>query len=155
MTTLVIWCSAYVTYLIFAGTLSADELGVAAVLASLSALWAYALRENSRRRFSAAWADIPPVLKALGGLYPAAARTGAVLLRTVARGGSPGRARPRRFRFGPADEARERGRRALAVLCASLAPDRFVVNVERGRSEALLHAVTGRTDRPPDPEWLE
>lgn len=152
MSSVVIWLVAFGTYLLFAGTISADELVTGTVLASLATLWAYVVRQNTHRRFSAAREQIRPVLRAVAGVVPATMRTSAVLLEAVTRGSSPGRTMRCRFRFGFSEDPRARSRRALAVLCASLTPDRFVVIVERARSEALIHTIGSR--REPDPEWL-
>jgi hypothetical protein len=138
MTRIAIWCFACVIYLVFAGSLGTHELVVAAVLATLSTLWARAIRENSRRQFSAAREQVAPLLRAIGDLFPATLRSGAALLKAAARSGSPGRALSCRFHFGLDDEPRQRSRRAFSVLCASLAPNRFVINIERGRAEAII-----------------
>lgn len=143
------------SYLLFAGTLSASELLTGFVVATLAALWAHVIHATSLLRFSPAREQIAPVLRALAALFPATVRTGAVLGKVVAIcGGSPGRAIRSRFQFGFGEDPGQRTRLALVVLCtSSLAPNRVVVDVERGRGEALMHTV----DRPgdePDPEWL-
>jgi hypothetical protein len=154
MATFVIWCLAFGAYLLFAGTLSLDELITGAVLATLAAAWARTISACSWQRFAAAREQIMPVVRALGGVFPATLRTFAILLAVVVRGSSPGRAMATRFSFGLAEDPRQRSRRAIAVLCASLAPDRFVVNVERARAEALIHGIEPG-GRELDPGWLE
>ncbi len=154
MNSIVMWCVAFGSYLLFAGTISFSELLTGVGLATLAVLFAHVVRENSRRRFSAAREQIRPLLRAVGDILPATGRTGAVLAAVVVCGGSPGRSMRSRFRFGLAEDPRQRTRRGLAVLCASLAPNRFVVDVERARGEALTHAVD-RSSAEADPEWLQ
>lgn len=154
MATIVIWCVAFGSYLLFAGTISVNEVITGGVVATLAAAWAYLMSDCSRRRFSAHGEQIVPCLRAIGGLGPATVRTAAVLARAALRGGSPGRAGRGPFHFGLDDDPAARSRRALAVLCASLAPDRFVVHLDRRRNDAVMHAVV-HTERQPDPEWLQ
>jgi hypothetical protein len=154
MTTTVVWCLAFGSYLIFAGTISFNELITAALVATLSAAWAYLIAACSRRRFSAHREQIFPVLCAIGSLGPATLRTGAALTHAVLRGGSPGRAVRSPLRFGMCDDRAARSRRAVAVLGASLTPDRFVVHLDHRRSEAVLHTIYS-AERVLDPEWLQ
>lgn len=95
-----------------------------------------------------------PVLRALANLVQATWRTGWLLSKVAIAGGAPGRSRRADFQFDDADDPGERSRRALAVLLASLAPDRFVVVVDRARGHALLHDF-GPHEREPDPRWLQ
>jgi hypothetical protein len=154
MATIVIWCVAFGSYLLFAGTVSFNELVTGAMVATLVTAWAYLISDSARRRFSAHREQIVPTLRALGSLGPASLRTTAVLIGVTLRGGSPGRATRNRLRFGVDDDPAARSRRALAVLGASLAPDRFVVNLDQRRSEAVMHAVAS-AERESDPEWLQ
>ncbi|HEX4149974.1 MAG TPA: hypothetical protein VHY20_13340, partial [Pirellulales bacterium] len=71
-----------------------------------------------------------------------------------ATGGSPGRSARFRFHPGAREDARARTRRAVALLAASFAPDRFVVSLESGRGEALFHHI-GTPRRTPDTQWLQ
>jgi hypothetical protein len=154
MATIVMWCVAFASYLIFAGTTDSDELVTGVVVATLAAGWAYLISDCSRRRFGAHREQIMPVLRAIAGLGPATLRTAAVLTRAGLRGGSPGRAARSPLRFGLEDDPAARSRRALAVLGASLAPDRFVTYLDWRRSEAVMHAID-KAERQSDPEWLQ
>lgn len=153
MATIVLWAAAFAAYLLFAGTVSLHELITASVVASLAGLWSYAAREISSERFVASPTQIPPMLRTLAGLPAATARTGAILIGAAAAGNATGRALRARLDPGARDDPAERSRRALAVLAASLAPPRFVIELDRGRAEAILHAIE-RIDTAPDPEWL-
>lgn len=154
MATIVIWCVAFGSYLLFAGTVSANELITAAAVAALASAWAYLISDCARQRFGAQHEQIVPALRALAGLAPATLRTALVLSRVATHGGTPGRALRNPLRFGVDDDPAARSRRALAVLGASLAPDRFVVHLDRRRSEAVMHAIA-QADRVSDPEWLQ
>jgi hypothetical protein len=154
MTTIVIWCVAFGSYLIFAGTISFNEVSTGAVVAALAAAWAYLISDRSRQRFGARREQVAPALRAVAGLGPATLHTAAILTRAGLHGGSPGRALRSPLRFGLEDDPGARSRRALAVLCASLAPDCFVVHLDHRRSEAVMHAID-RAERESDPEWLQ
>jgi hypothetical protein len=154
MATIVIWCVAFGSYLLFAGTISFNEVITGALAATLAAAWAYLVSSCSRRRFGAHLEQIAPGFRAAASLGPATLRTSAVLARVAVRGGSPGRAARNALRFGVCDDPAARSRRALAVLGASLAPDRFVIHLDHRRSEAIMHAID-RAERESDPEWLQ
>lgn len=154
MSMLLVWCITLATYLLFAGTISRNELVTAGLLAFLAAGWAFLIWRISIEHFATRVQHLPPILRAVRGLVPATARTAFVLLTVIAKLRTPGRAVGTRFRFGESADPVERSRRALAVLCASLAPDRFVVVIERGRAEAILH-VLRQAKTEPDAEWLQ
>ena len=147
------WCAAFGLYLLFAGQLSGDELSVGAALATLAIGWAMILRRCGKGRFAGWRAHWRPILKGLAHLAPATGRSGAVLFRIAALGGSPARASRHAFERGRDDDPRDRARRATAVIVASLAPDSFVVRLAPGRSEVLLHGIVGPA-ADPDPRWL-
>jgi Na+/H+ ion antiporter subunit len=151
---IIIWCLAFGSYLLFAGTVSVTELVTGLALGVFAASWATLIRENSRPRFGAAREQVAPLLSALAALWPATVRTGSVLCKVAVCGGALGRSIRARFKPGSRAQPRQCMRRALAVLCASLAPNRFVVDLERGRGEALLHAIDGSSEQA-DPEWLQ
>lgn len=61
-----------------------------------------------------------------------------------------------RIQRAPDGESRQsvdRARRAVAVLLASCAPDRFVVNVDRRSEKVLIHTLVP-SERELDPQWL-
>jgi hypothetical protein len=152
MSTILIWCALLGLYLLFAGEVSRNELACALVLASAGTAWVHLVRAGAPRRFAVVRA-IAPVGKALARLPVATFFSGGALLDAARRGASAGRARRCRFVHGADDDPQERTRRALAVLSASLAPDRFVVTLARG-DEALLHDL-GAGAALPDERWLQ
>jgi hypothetical protein len=56
------------------------------------------------------------------------------------------------FRTGGIDDPAARTRRAIAVLAASLAPDRFVVRAAALEGRVILHDISDNSR--PDSEWL-
>ncbi|HEY7300715.1 MAG TPA: hypothetical protein VH684_22690 [Xanthobacteraceae bacterium] len=152
MSLILIWCVSFALYLLFAGEVSAHELICAAVLASLLTAWSRLIRSCSQRCFGFTWNAAASVTRAIASLLPATARTGGALVAAICRLQSLGRAHSVGFRHGAEEEAGERTRRAVAVLCASLAPDRFVVSLERGKEALIHHIVSGA--RRPDERWL-
>jgi hypothetical protein len=153
MNTCLVGCLTFAAYLLFAGTVSVNELITAFLLSSFATVWTAIVRHYSRLRFAPRADAFSHFLRALIRLPAGAGRTGRALMRVAVQGGSPGRSQECRFRYGHTD-ARDRTRRALAVIFASLAPDRFVVDIVSDTETALLHDVL-RRGRMPDREWLE
>lgn len=153
MTTFLIWWLAFGSYLLFAGTASLDELATAAVLATLAVTWATAIRVISNERFAASLRQVAPVLRALAGLLPGTMRAGVGLVGAIVGRGLSGRARRSRFAAGSSNHDLDRSRRALAALCGSLAPNRFVIVADRRDSEVHSHELGPRSAEP-DSEWL-
>ncbi|TGE02309.1 hypothetical protein [Methylobacterium nonmethylotrophicum] len=153
-----VWLGTLALYLLLAGGAGLHEAATGAVVAGLLAAWDWRIRARAERRFAVSRAHLAPWGRALAGLVPATLRTGVALARAIPEGGHsgsrhPGHAHRRPFRRGPEDEPGERGRRAGAVLLASLAPDSFVLRADPGRDEVLIHAL-GRESPPADPRWL-
>lgn len=148
-----VWCLSYAAYMLFAGTETADEFITAGVLASFAALWAFLIRRVSRRRFSLTWIGLQQVARSIGHLPVAVVRTAGVLTSAIVRGTSPGRFYEVQFRASQGGAA-ESTRRALAVLCASLAPDSFVVDAEPERNVASIHRIVPG-HHSPDQRWLQ
>lgn len=154
MSTILIWCVTFVMYLLFAGTISTNELVTAVILASLATGWAVLIRASSPRRFAYSREFLPPIARACASLLPATARIGALLFRIAAVGGTPGRSHLTDFHYGRRNDPMQRARRAVAVLLASLAPDRFVIDIDRSRRQVFIHNLS-RRDHAPDSRWLE
>jgi multisubunit Na+/H+ antiporter MnhE subunit len=153
MTAFAIWCLAFAVYLLFAGTVSFNELVTSLLLAGAASLWAYVIRRVSSVRFAASWDGARHFLRALTTIPLAIARTALVFAKVIVKGGEPGRAHANPF-FQGATSAGERTRHAAAVLGASLTPDRFVVTVNREHDTALVHEIVG-DERELDHRWLQ
>lgn len=147
------WAAAFALYLLFAGRLGGSEVAAGAALATLATGWAAFVRRCGERSFRGWRAHGRPVLRALAHLAPATLRSGIVLLRVAARGGSPARPMPCAFVRGGRDDPHDCARRATALLIASLAPDSFVLRAAPDRSDVLLHGIFG-PPADPDPRWL-
>lgn len=154
ITVAIAWSAAFALYLLLAGQVSAGEAATGAVLASLAVLWAGAVRGHAWRRLAFSRGHVRPWLRTLAGLVPATVRTGMALARVAALGGSPAKSIQHRFVRGEEDAPRDRGRRATALLAASLAPDSFVLRAEPSRDVVTLHAIVPAADDP-DPHWLQ
>lgn len=147
------WCAAAALYLLLAGSATPSELGAAVAVAVAATLWAWGTRRAAPRLFAGTPGHSRAWGRAARGLGPATWRTGAVLVRVAIAGGSPARVRATAFVRGPEDDPATRGRRATALLAASLAPDTYVLRAAPGRAEVLLHAIVD-TSADTDPRWL-
>ena len=145
-------CFSFAVYLLFAGTISANELVVAAVLASLTALWAHLIRTLARRRFAITAELLVHTFRGVADLLVGTCRAVPPVLMAVTSGASASRFQFSQFQYGRPDDPGDAARRAGSVLLASLAPDRFVIDL--GTSRVLLHQF-GRRDQEGDPRWLQ
>ncbi|MBD8907784.1 Na+/H+ antiporter subunit E [Methylorubrum zatmanii] len=148
-----VWLGLLALFLLLAGQIGWHEAVTGAVVAGLATAWAVRIRRHAARRFACSPGTMRHAGRALAGLVPATARTGRVLLRAAITGAHPGHAARRGFPRGQEDHPAEAGRRACAVLLASLAPDSFVLRADPGRDEALIHAL-GRPGPASDSRWL-
>jgi multisubunit Na+/H+ antiporter MnhE subunit len=146
VTTLLVTALSMALYLVFAGTVSTSELIAAILVGILATLWAYLVQRHSEQRFRYTMELnilLPRMVRlVVQGTY----RTTIALLKSALTGISPGKALRVDFEPGPRDSATDRTRRALAVLAASLAPDSFVVRLDRGR-ETLVHSITNTNSK--------
>ncbi len=146
------WPAAFGSYLVFAGTISGSEIATGIVVAALTTLWAALIRLDSEVQFAFRGDALMRMLKELLRVPIAAIRVGARLLAAIA-GRPPGRPVLQQFRYGAEDDPMERSRRAAAVLGASVAPDKFVLRIDKGRDVVLLHEI-GESARTLDLWWL-
>ena len=157
MSIVLIWCASFALYLLFAGQIGWHEAATGIVLASFATAWARNIRAASQRYFRFLPGFLWPLGRGLGRLFPAAFATGGVLVRVAFVGHRAGHSETHDFASGaPGDgfgRSVDRARRATAVLLASCAPDRFVVNVDRDCRTVLIHAIVSG-ERELDPQWL-
>lgn len=150
---LICWCVAFPAYLLTAGGASVHELATGGVFAAGAALFADLLARASSINFDLPDGSLRRSLTAIASLPRASARTGGALWRVAVTGrswtGSP--AIP--FQFGARDDPPERTRRAVALLLASLTPDRFVVRMEPEPGGTFLHTIVP-AHHAPDLRWL-
>jgi hypothetical protein len=143
----------FALYLALAGALGKEQLISAAVMALVAIGIAAAIRRVAGRPIAFSAAHLRPWGRAMLRLPGDTLRIGMVLLRTAAVGGSPGLGATPHFRFGPVDDAAERGRRVTAVLAGSMTPDTVVLHVQPGEGRAVCHRLLA-TPQPDRPEWL-
>jgi len=148
-----IWLGGFALYLTLAGHMGSHEIWTGAAVASLTTLWTWRLHARVPRHFMISRAHLAPWLRGLARLLPATLRTGTALLRAVGPTRHPGHAHRWIFQQGHEDDPVARGRRASAVMLASLAPDNFVLRTDPGNGEVLIHAL-GEAVPQPDPQWL-
>lgn len=147
-----IWPLCFGLYVLFEGQVSLHECITGASLAALATLYAYFIARSARFRFEASAEAAFVTVRALAKLGSGLSRSFAPLLGLTRLGASPGRGLTVPFKTGAIDDPAARTRRAIAVLAASLAPDRFVVRLEVLEGQVILHDITG--NRQSDSEWL-
>ena len=131
-------------YMLLAGTASATELGAGAAVAAATAGFAFARRRTMERAVALPPPPVRAVLQPLGALAADTVRVGAVLFRALAQ---PQSGEESRQPFRPGGDApQEAGRRALATLLLSVAPNGFVLDVPpaaapRDGDAVLLHRL--------------
>ena len=134
------WAIASIAYILFAGQFSGDELVAAVACGCVASLWSASLRRSARRGFRFERGACGAALRACAGVPGAAGKVGVKLLQaTISAAG--GELKREAFIHGhPADPAAA-GRRAVAVLARSLAPDSFVVRTSEGEDAMVVHAL--------------
>lgn len=157
MRIVVVCCATFAIYLLLAGQVSRHELATGIVLASLATAWASAIRGTSQWQFGFSSELLRPLGRGVAQLFSASIATGDVLVRVAIFGNGAGAAHEDGFSYGPrggtGGRSVERTRRAFAVLLASWAPDRFVMNLDSRSDTALIHAIVPHKQEP-DPQWL-
>ena len=145
MTAVWVWFVVAAGYMVLAGQFSLDEVAVAAVLGVLGVLWHRAVLGTGARRFSLDRQALEAIGRAVAGLPSATVAVGARLAAGClhpAPASVRGRRVERAFERGRQDEPREAGRRAVAVLATSLAPDAYVLRMPPDEDVVLFHAIT-------------
>lgn len=136
-----VWIVLTGIYLVLAGQVSGTEAAMAVVGGGLGAAWTRAVRRASPRSYRFEIADGKALWLAVAHL-PRATIGVAAAFAGASPSAGPGRGPSRRFVRGRRADPRAAGRRALAVLAASLAPDSFVLRVPERRDAMRLHALT-------------
>jgi len=139
-----IWFALALTYLVFAGTLSVNELLAAIVCATLGTAWWWSVGRRGGMRFRFDRAVLRPLGAALLDLPRQTVRAGRHLIEAVFGYGAGGATRERSAAdvgwatpVGPTAPAA----RAVGLLAASLAPDSFVLTLDRTHGTVATHAI--------------
>ncbi len=147
-----IFCVLSGLYLLFAGTVSATEIGAGLVATALVTALATVQHRGRTHRLRL----VPParvLLRPLWGVVADSGRVGTVLARAVLRrpAGQVGQVVRQAFRQGgetPADA----GRRGMVVLAASLAPNGYALHIPAGEDAMVMHRLAP-VPPSPDREW--
>ena len=150
---LICWCIAFPAYLLTAGGSSVHELVTGAILAVGAALFADLLAGASSLDFDLPKGGFRPSLKTLAGFPRASARTALALWHVAVTGRSRTAAPSVPFDHGARNDPSARTRRAMALLLASLTPDRFVVRLKPEAGGTFVHHIVP-ADHAVDPSWL-
>ncbi len=147
-----IFCVLFGFYLLFAGTVSATEVGAGLAATAMVTAFATVVHRGRTRRLRL----VPQarlLLRPLWGVVADSGRVGIVLARAVLRrpAGQAGQVVRQAFRQGgetPADA----GRRGMVVLAASLAPNGYVLHIPAGEDAMVMHRLAP-VPPSPDREW--
>lgn len=146
-----VWLAAAGVYLVFAGQLTTDELVAAALIGLAGALWWFSVQRKAQVRLRLEPAAAGAAVRAVVGLPQACVRVAARFCAIIT-GGKGGRIVEEAFETGRQNEPRDFGRRAVALLAASLAPDSFVVRVDKEAHRLRSHVVLTHP-QPSHPRW--
>lgn len=142
------WGCWWAASLLFAGTVSADEIALACVCGLAAALWSLRLRRAAEIRFRFEPAVFAVAGRAVASLPRAVAKVAACLLRR--QGGTVVR---QPFVHGRERFAPDSARRAVALLAVSLTPDRFALRLPEGCDEIEIHSLVA-PESARDARWL-
>lgn len=145
------WMLAAAAYVLFAGQFSADELVAAAACGLVTALWALSVRRATSLHFRFERAALSAVARAIARLPQATAKSALVLAKTIV-GPVQGFYSERPFLHGTKSAPADAGRRAVALLALSLAPNSFVLRAPHDREEINMHDLATMFSRE-DVRW--
>lgn len=139
---LVTWAVFFGLYLMFAGQLSASELGIGVFAGAAIATFSLILWRHESRSLGlgAPWPRL--ILSPLFALPADSWRAGRVLLNALWRKpmGEIGARQKQPFQHGD-DTPRAAGRRALATLAVSFAPNGYVLDITDNENDMLIHRL--------------
>lgn len=147
-----VWCVLAGLYLLFAGTVSATEIGAGLVLVTLTTLFMLVAQAGKNRPLR-----LRPAPRVLWGplvsVITDSVKVAGVLVRVLGRRppGPVGQVSRQPFRQGGQD-ARDAGRRGMVMLSVSLAPNGYGLHVPEGEDVLVMHRLA-RVPPSPDPEW--
>lgn len=139
-----IWVVLTVTYMVFAGSVSLNE-GLAAVgCASLGTLWWWSVGRRGGLRFRFDRESLRPLAPAILAMPRQTARVGLHLLRAVLGRAGGGATRERSaadLAWATPDVEAAPATRAVGLLTASLAPDSYVLTLDRVHGTVVTHGL--------------
>ncbi|MCJ2088204.1 hypothetical protein MKK88_19775 [Methylobacterium sp. E-005] len=141
-----IWILLALTYLIFAGSVSVNE-GIATVgCATLGTAWWWVVGRRGGVRFRFDHASLRPLGRAILGMARQTVRVGVHLARAVigrAEGGATHEQSAATIAWARPDGEMAAATRAVGLLSASLAPDSYVLTLDRAHGTVATHALEG------------
>lgn len=142
---LAIWVVLALTYMVFAGSVSVNEGLAALVCASLGTLWWWGVGRRGGVRFRFDRGTLRPIWRALRGLPRETVQVGGQLVRALRGGGAGGGTTRERsasdFAWATPDGATAPAARAVGLLAASLAPDSYVLTLDRDHGTVVTHGL--------------
>ena len=140
-------------YLLLAGQLGTTELITAGLVAVAFAWLAAVLRLREEHRLSLPMSPMRLFLRPVAALFLDAGRVGLVLSRAILRRPASGVGNISLQPFRRGGGSQDRGREALVILSASLAPNGYVLEPRSGQGAGLLMHRLAAVRPDPDPEW--
>ncbi|MBN4094176.1 MULTISPECIES: hypothetical protein [Methylobacterium] len=139
-----IWVVLALTYMVFAGSVSLNE-GMAAVgCASLGTLWWWGVGRRGGLRFRFDRASLHPLGPAVRDMPRQTARVGLHLLRAIlgrAGGGATRERSAAEIAWATPEGDAAPAARAVGLLAASLAPDSYVLTLDRAHGTVVTHGL--------------
>ncbi|HEY3912050.1 MAG TPA: hypothetical protein VGM07_19495 [Stellaceae bacterium] len=141
------WVLLSAIYLLLAGQLPGDEIGLALACGAAAACWFGKVASVAERRFRFEPAAAAVAVRAVAGLPRAVVKVAAALVR-----GAGGKVVRQPFLRGRTGDPADAARRAAALLAVSLAPDKFALRLPERRAELELHSLV-EPSAATDPRW--
>ncbi|MCJ2070734.1 hypothetical protein MKK75_18385 [Methylobacterium sp. J-030] len=141
-----IWVLLALTYMVFAGSLSVTEGLAMVVCATFGTVWWWAVGRRGGIRFRFDRAALRPLGRAVLGMARQTSRVGLRLARAVvgrAEGGAVREQSAAGVAWARPDGETASATRAVGLLSASLAPDSYVLTVDRAHGTVMTHALEG------------
>ncbi len=141
-----IWLLLALTYLVFAGSLSVNEGIAMGVCATFGTAWWWVVGRRGGVRFRFDRAALRPLGPAVLGMARQTGRVGLHLARAVlgrAEGGATHEQSAAAIAWARPDGETASATRAVGLLAASLAPDSYVLTLDRAHGTVSTHALEG------------
>jgi|GEM_PF-1391386 len=139
-----IWLLLAVTYLVFAGSLSVNEGLAMVACATLGTVWWWAVGRRGGIRFHFDRAMLKPLGMALLGMPRQTVRVGVHLAQALlgrAEGGVVRERSAAEIPWATPHGGTASAERAVGLLAASLAPDSYVLSLDREHGTVVTHAL--------------
>jgi hypothetical protein len=141
-----IWVLLALTYLVFAGSLSVNEGIAMMACATLGTAWWWVVARRGGVRFRFDRASLRPLGPAILGMARQTWRVGCHLARAVlgrAEGGATQERSAAAIAWARPEGETASATRAVGLLAASLAPDSYVLSLDRVHGTVTTHALEG------------